>query len=84
MEVGGERHAPSALSPANKPGTHCIGGWMGPRAGLDVYGKFRARRYSTPEPSNSQRVAIPTTPSRASGNLQTSRLTNWLTDLAAL
>ena len=24
-----------------RPGTHCVGGWVGPRAGLDVCGKSR-------------------------------------------
>ena len=37
--VGGQRHAPAALSPGQRPGTLCIGGWLGPRAGLDEYGK---------------------------------------------
>ena len=34
--VGGQRHAPAALSPGN---AHCIGGWVGPRTGLDGCGK---------------------------------------------
>jgi hypothetical protein len=34
MEVGGQRHAPSAL-PRERPATHCMGGWAGPRAGQD-------------------------------------------------
>ena len=25
-----------------RPGTHCIGGWVGPMAGLDGYGKSRS------------------------------------------
>jgi hypothetical protein len=30
-------HAQAALSPGKYPlGTHCIGGWVGPRTGLDV------------------------------------------------
>ena len=33
MRMGGQRHAPAAL-----PGTHCIGGWVGPRVGLDGCG----------------------------------------------
>jgi hypothetical protein len=37
--VGGQRHAPVALSPGNRPGTHCVRGWVGPRAGLDGCGK---------------------------------------------
>jgi len=26
---------PPPLYPRKRPGTHCIGGWVGPRAGLD-------------------------------------------------
>ena len=33
--MGGQRHTPATLPPGNRPGTHCIGGWVGPRAGLD-------------------------------------------------
>ena len=29
------------LYPRERSGTHCIGGWMGPRAGLDECGKYR-------------------------------------------
>jgi hypothetical protein len=37
MGVSGQRHAPAALYPWGKdPGTHCTGGWVGPRAGLDT------------------------------------------------
>ena len=32
--MGGQRHVPAGLPP-ERPGTHCIGGWVGPRAGLD-------------------------------------------------
>jgi hypothetical protein len=35
MGVGGQRQAPTALLLGKKPGTHCICGWMGPRACLD-------------------------------------------------
>ena len=35
----GQRHAPAALYPRERLGTHCIGGWMGPRVGLDRCGK---------------------------------------------
>jgi hypothetical protein len=38
MEVGGQRHVPAALPLGKKPGTHYIGEWVGPRAGLDGYG----------------------------------------------
>ena len=33
--VKGQRHAPAALYPRERPGTHCTGGWVGPKAGLD-------------------------------------------------
>jgi hypothetical protein len=37
MGVSGQRHAPAALYPRGKdPSTHWIGGWVGPRAGLDA------------------------------------------------
>ena len=29
-EVGGQRHAPAALPPGRRPGTHSIGGWGAP------------------------------------------------------
>jgi len=28
-------HTLAALYPKERPGTHCTGGWVGPRAGLD-------------------------------------------------
>jgi len=31
----GQQHAPAALYPRERPGTHCTGGCVGPRAGLD-------------------------------------------------
>ena len=52
MGVGGQRHAPAALSPAKRPVTHCIGGWVDPSAGMDGCGKFRPHRGSIPEPSS--------------------------------
>jgi hypothetical protein len=37
MEVSGQRHSPAVLYPrVRTPGTHCTGGWVGPRAGLDT------------------------------------------------
>jgi hypothetical protein len=33
--VGDQHHAPAALPPGKRPGSHCIGGWVGPRVGLD-------------------------------------------------
>jgi hypothetical protein len=40
MGVRGQRHASAALYPLQKPGTHCTGGWVGPRTGLDKSEKF--------------------------------------------
>jgi len=37
--MGGQRHASAALPPGKKLSTSCIGGWVGPRAGLDRRGK---------------------------------------------
>jgi hypothetical protein len=35
--VSGQRHAPAELCPGKgSPGTHWIGGWVGPRVGLDT------------------------------------------------
>ena len=45
---GGQRHAPVALLPGKRPGTHCTGGWVGPRASLDGCGKPRPYRDSIP------------------------------------
>jgi hypothetical protein len=39
MEVGGQRHAPAALPPWNRPNTHYTGRWVGLGAGMDGYGK---------------------------------------------
>jgi len=41
MRVGGQRHTSAALHPGKRHVTHCIGGLVGPRAGLDECGKFR-------------------------------------------
>jgi len=50
--VRGQRHAPAALYPWERPGTHCTGGWVGPRAGLDRCDKSRPHRDSIPGPSS--------------------------------
>jgi hypothetical protein len=39
MEVSSELHALAALPPGKNHGTHRIGGWIGPRAGLDTLEK---------------------------------------------
>ena len=48
------------LYPRERPGTHCIGGWVGPRADLDRCGKSRPYRDSNPGPSSPYRISIPT------------------------
>jgi hypothetical protein len=55
MRVGGQLHVPAALPPGKRPGTHCIGGWVGPRAGLDRCGKSR------PQPGFDPRTVQPVT-----------------------
>ena len=37
---------PLSLYPRERPCTPCIGGWVGPRAGLEWCGKFRLHRNS--------------------------------------
>jgi hypothetical protein len=39
---------PRPLYPRQRPGTYCIGGWVGPRAGLDGRGKSPPYRDSIP------------------------------------
>ena len=39
MWMTDQLHAPAALTPVNNPESHCIGGWMGPRAGVGVLEK---------------------------------------------
>jgi hypothetical protein len=46
--VRGQRHTPAAFYPQETPSTHCVGGWVGPRAGLDRCGKFRPNWDSIP------------------------------------
>jgi hypothetical protein len=48
MEVGGQGHTPANLPPGKNSGTHCIGGWLGPKAGLNGCGKSRLHRDSIP------------------------------------
>ena len=33
--VSGQQHAPAALYPRERPGTHFTGGWVGHMAGVD-------------------------------------------------
>ena len=43
---------PGRFIPQESPGTHCIGGWVGPRAGLDGCGKSHPHRDSIPGQSS--------------------------------
>jgi len=49
---GGQRHASAPIYRRERPGTHFIGGWVDPRAGLDKCGKSRLHRDSIPRPSS--------------------------------
>jgi len=42
MGVAGQRHVLATLPLEKRPGTHCIGGWVGLRVCLDGYGKSRS------------------------------------------
>ena len=53
MVLGGQRHPPAALPPLKRPGNHCIGSWVGPRVGLEGYGKSR------PPPGLDPRIVQP-------------------------
>ena len=55
---------PRPLYPREGHGTHCIVGWVSPRAGLDGCGKISPNRDSIPGLSSPWRVAIPTELSR--------------------
>ena len=46
------------LYPRKRAGTHCTGGWVGPRVGLDRCGKPRPHRDSIPGTSTPQPVAM--------------------------
>jgi len=41
MGLGGQRHAPAALPPGKRCVPVCVGGWVGPKPGLDGCGKSR-------------------------------------------
>ena len=58
-EVSGQQHAPAALYPRERPGTHFTRGWVGPRAGLNERKISSPPRFD-PEPSGPSSVAIPT------------------------
>jgi hypothetical protein len=52
MGVDDQPHTPAALPPGKRLGTHYVGGWVGPRAGLDGCGKTHPRRNSISGLSN--------------------------------
>jgi hypothetical protein len=52
MAVVCQRHALAYLPSGKRPGTYFTGDWVGPKAGLDGYGKSRSRLYSIHEPSS--------------------------------
>jgi hypothetical protein len=58
MGVSGQRHAPAALLlPGERiPGTHCTGGWVRPRAGLDT--EVRGKILCPHRGSNSDRSVV--------------------------
>jgi len=47
--VRGQRHALATPYPRERPGTHCTGGWVGLRAGLDSCGKSRPNGIRSPD-----------------------------------
>jgi hypothetical protein len=71
MRVGGQLHAPAALPSGKKPGTHCVGGWVGPRAGLDGWGK------SPPPPPEFDSRTVQPVASRYTGYAKRPTVINW-------
>ena len=57
--MSGQQHAPAVLYPRERPGTHCTGGWVGLRAGLDGE-KSRPTGIRSPDHPARSSVAIPT------------------------
>ena len=62
--MGGQHHAPADLPPGKRPGTHCIGGWVGPRDGLDGCG-FDPRTVQPVASRCTDRATGPTIASKA-------------------
>ena len=59
MGMSSQQHAPAALYYRERSGTHCTGGWVGPRAGLEG-GKSRPTGIRSPDRPTRSSVAIPT------------------------
>jgi hypothetical protein len=51
LDGGGVDDTPRPLYPRERPGTHCTGGWVGLRPGLDSCNKSRHHQDSIPGPS---------------------------------
>jgi hypothetical protein len=60
------------IYPRERPGSHYIAGWVGPRAGLVWCGKSRPHRDSIHGPSSRYRVAMPAELSRPTESWQCS------------
>jgi hypothetical protein len=59
--VGGQRYVSAALPPGKRLGTHCMGVWVGPRAGLEGPGKFAPTAIRSPDrPARSESLFRPT------------------------
>ena len=52
LDRSGQHQAPTTLPPGKPAGTHCTGGWLGPRVGLDGCGISRTHRDSIPGQSS--------------------------------
>ena len=58
--MGVLRHAPATLPSGNRRGIHCIGGWVGPRIGMDWCGKSHSHRDSIPgRPARRKSLYLP-------------------------
>ena len=65
------------LYPQERPSTHCIGGWLGPRAGLDGCRKSGPPYWdSIPAPSSPYRLAVLTELSRPRSRFMASSKTS--------
>jgi hypothetical protein len=61
MGVGGQRHPPVVFCRGKRPGTHCTGGFVGPRTGLKASGLKKipyARRVLKPELHNIALISV--------------------------
>jgi len=65
-EIGDQHHFPAALTPGQRRGTHCTGGWVGLGACLDGMENIAPTGIRSPNHPVRKEVAIPTTPFRPS------------------